>query len=392
MTLSPDQKLIVQSQQPSALILAGAGSGKTRTVIERINYLLTERNVSPQAILCLTFSHKAATEMVERMVNKEVKAVTFHKLALDLLSTDEPLNLFQEELANFNKADLTAISLFKNKSRWLPPPVYSSYQAFLKEHQLVDFDDLLNLFFAKLKRKEISLNYEYIFIDEFQDTNNLQYLIIKQLIQKKTQVMCVGDPDQSIYAFRGANVGIVTQYLKTFNPKIFFLNRNYRSDCSILDAANRSISHNMNRQKKNLINNTGKLGLVVIKHFRSMDEKCEFIAEQLILRKDKTRSFAVLYRNNRSIFPLHNFLFDQYLNLEPNLYLMTIHQAKGLEFDQVYLFDGNDKIFPGTPHSWKDLEEERRIFFVAVTRAKQELYLLSAESEGKPSRFYRNLV
>jgi superfamily I DNA/RNA helicase len=148
----------------------------------------------------------------------------------------------------------------------------------------------------------------------------------------------------------------------------------------------------MNRQKKNLINNTGRPGLVAIKHFSSIEEKCDFIANQLILRKDKNRSFAVLYRHNRSIFSLQNYLFDQYLNLEPNLFLMTIHQAKGLEFDEVYLFDGSDKIFPGTPSSWKDLEEERRIFFVAVTRAKQELYLLSSESEGKPSRFYRNLV
>lgn len=357
-TLNPAQKEAVDQQEGPVLVLAGAGSGKTRVVTLRIAALL-DAGVDPSQILGLTFTNKAAREMKERVLHLTQQAVlicTFHSLgarilreAISLLGYKPSFTIYDEEdverllkaciepLIKSDKALVAemrkAISSAKNKlslpdatedvlkSNDLFTQVYHAYQTRLKECNAVDYDDLL-LLPARLFKEfpEVCEHYQdrwkYLLIDEYQDTNAIQYELIRKLVAKSNNICAVGDPDQSIYSWRGADIDNILNFENDFEgSKIIRLEQNYRSTSTILDAANALISHNQKRLDKKLWSAKG--AGEKIKLYRSDDERAEarFIARQIIYHYEKDQvplnEVVVFYRTNAQSRSLEDCFLQQ---------------------------------------------------------------------------------
>jgi len=325
------------------LILAGAGSGKTKTITTRLAYLLSI-GIDPANTLTLTFTNKAASEMRERalaMIDNPVYPpllCTFHKFGLlflkfniERLGRKNDFVVIDNDdkkriIKNINKELPTSlvaseISIYKNSlikpdeaiSQAAQPnykiiaSIYETYQNYLLENNLVDFDDLLVLTYNLLDqdsnlRRDISQRYQYIMVDEYQDTNELQLQLLKKLCYTHTNLCVVGDDDQSIYGWRGANIKNILEFSSMFdNVKVIKLENNYRSTKEILEAANLLIDHNRNRLEKKLISIKGEGKPVVL--FQSSDENEESnkIAQSiknLIKSGVPAGEIAVLYRIN----------------------------------------------------------------------------------------------
>lgn len=341
--LNDSQKEAVQTIDGPLLILAGAGSGKTKTITSRLAYLL-KIGIDPANTLTLTFTNKAANEMRERALSMIDNAIyppllcTFHKFGLlflkfyieklgrsnnfVIIDTDDKKRI----LKSFNPdihVSIIANEISKYKNSLIEPEIaieraqlpnfkriarfYKKYQDYLEEKNLVDFDDLLALTYKILDQdedlcQEISQRYQYIMIDEYQDTNELQHMLIKKLCTTHNNICVVGDEDQSIYGWRGANIKNILEFHKHFpNTKIIKLEKNYRSTANILAAANSLISHNRNRLGKKLeaTLNEGK----PVKIYSSQDEKEEAtkIAKkirELLDSGTNPNEIAVLFRIN----------------------------------------------------------------------------------------------
>ena len=295
--LNPAQKEAVESIEGPVLILAGPGSGKTRVITHRVAYLVKVCGINPHRIMAVTFTNKAAREMVERLQKLASSAVndltigTFHAICARILRRDgrsegvEPgfviydeedqVNLIKRSLQELNldakkfapKAVLTAIS--SSKSRMLSPQdytsssrsyfdevvgrVYERYQQLLDESRALDFDDLLMRTVSLFRNhpeilKKYQERYVHILVDEFQDTNLTQYELVKQIAGKYRNVCVVGDPDQSIYSWRFADLRNILNFEKDFpDAKVVYLEQNYRSTRHILDTASHVIRANRQR-------------------------------------------------------------------------------------------------------------------------------------------------
>ena len=348
-------KALNQAQQDAVkhidgplLILAGAGSGKTKTLTTRLAYLIAEVGIDPLNTLTLTFTNKAASEMRTR-ASQLIPAssampllCTFHKFGLlflkfnieklgrannfVIIDTDDRKKILKR-IAKEHKIDLnisfisSEISKYKNtlltaeeilKKAELPDyrkiaTIYKDYQAEITENNLVDFDDLLMLTYQILEqdealRKETSERYQYIMVDEYQDTNELQFKLLELLASEHNNLCVVGDDDQSIYGWRGANIRNILEFSERFkNCKTVKLEINYRSTTPILKAANELIEHNSQRIGKNLTSFKGDGEKVKLLH--SLDESLESrgIAKEIQSLLDKGVSsdeIAVLYRIN----------------------------------------------------------------------------------------------
>lgn len=383
MELNKEQQQAIESQDRFIFLLAGAGSGKTRTVIEKIKSLL-KKEVKPKDILAITFTKKAAEEMRKRLNNDKVNINTFHGFCYEKLEEKGyQVSIIDPFDCPFSKYEILEISNYKNSlSKKKSPASYYKYEKHLQNIGKIDFDDLLIMFLKY--NKKLDLNYKYIFIDEFQDTNELQYKILQKLIHKNSYVFAVGDPDQSIYRFRGANYKIIDRYIKDYNAKVFNLTYNYRSKPEIINRSNHLISKNRNRIKKSLIPKSKEKGLV--KELNHLTYKKE--AEDIILKINEflkqgipLDEIAILYRNhNRSLILKRKFL-EHYLSINnPNINFMSCHEAKGLEFEIVFIIGLEAGLFPSNEENRiSELEEERRLMFVAMTRAKSKLYLSYVE-------------
>ncbi|MDR2828096.1 MAG: ATP-dependent helicase [Acholeplasmatales bacterium] len=406
MELDKKQTQIVCARYKHLFILAGAGSGKTRVIVEKIKFILENKEINEDEILCITFTVKASTEMHERLGKKNIDVMTFHKLAYEMIKKykNNNIKVYDGDGDNkFSKEDILKISSYKNsfKNTLFKPFLIKKYNDFLLKNCFYDFDDLLLILLKMLKSNYnncyYDLKYKYIFIDEFQDTNNLQYNILKALTKKDTQTLAVGDPDQAIYSFRGSNYKIIDKYVKDFNASVVTLDTNYRSNVSIINCANNLIKHNMFRHKKTLFPNKGGIGSVIYKNFTSKDEENIFIINELNILKTKhqLKEIAITYRNHMSkslvISCLEKYYFsysEDKDNSSNAISLLTIHETKGLEFEVVFIIDINDYILPDRKNdSIFNTEEERRLFFVGITRAKEILYLISNNENGKISAF-----
>ncbi len=331
------------------LILAGAGSGKTKTLTTRLAYLIGEIGIDPLNTLTLTFTNKAASEMRQRalkLIDSSVSAMpllsTFHKFGLlflklhisklnrkntfNIIDSDDQKRMVKSICKDL-KVDLPTSFLTHEISKYknilLDPQealenaelsdykkaakVYVEYQRRLLENNLVDFDDLLALTYKILLenddlRQETSNRYQYIMVDEYQDTNELQYQLLRLLASEHNNLCVVGDDDQSIYGWRGANIRNILEFHKHFeNVKVVKLETNYRSTQEILDAANNLIEHNRKRLGKKLISYKGSGEPVRVLH--SIDEVYEAntIAseiQELIAKGVNPSEIAVLYRIN----------------------------------------------------------------------------------------------
>jgi len=331
------------------LILAGAGSGKTKTLTTRLAYLIGEVGIDPINTLTLTFTNKAASEMRQRALNlldsnyhTMPLLCTFHKFGLlflklyiDRLNRKNSFNIIDSDdqkrmvksICKDLKIDLQTSFLVSEISKYknilLDPQevlekaelsdykkaakVYVEYQNRLLENNLVDFDDLLALTYKILLqdsklREEISKKYQYIMVDEYQDTNELQYQLLKLLASEHNNICVVGDDDQSIYGWRGANIRNILEFHNHFEgAKVVKLEINYRSTQQILDAANKLIEHNRKRLGKKLISHIGDGEDVALQH--SIDEVYEANAiankiKELMSRGVNPNNIAVLYRIN----------------------------------------------------------------------------------------------
>jgi DNA helicase II / ATP-dependent DNA helicase PcrA len=344
-SLNLAQRQAVAALDGPVMILAGAGTGKTRTVTCRIAHML-EKKVPPAEILAVTFTNKAASEMRERiggMVSKkaagEMTVCTFHSLCVRLLrggidklgykknfaicSGSDQSGLMKRLLVRMGGTDakvkpetvLGAISNAKNKGldpSELEDDYFASlavaYQNELRAQNAVDFDDLL-LFGEKILREHADVRdffrqkFTRVTVDEFQDTNALQMKLLQQLVGPPYHVCVVGDDDQSIYGWRGAEVANILEFERFFdNPKIIRLEENYRSTHAVLHTANSLIKHNRGRREK-ILRSTRKGGDPVrIVAMPGDEEEAEFIAEEILAGKSavgrKWEDFAILFRTN----------------------------------------------------------------------------------------------
>lgn len=342
-TLNPEQKSAVIFEGSSVLLISGAGSGKTKTIVSKIAYLISEKKVTPGHILAVTFTNKAAKEMSKRLwslnINtKDLWIGTFHSICNKLLKLNyEAANLskyfsimdmqdqhsFLKRVIRNNKLDPKIVGsnrvqdfINQSKEKGLRPSSFDKitqdvqlYDAYEKECQRVgciDFAELLLRAYELLEKNQDLLEYysnkfHYILVDEFQDTNKLQYKWLKLLSIKHKNIFAVGDDDQSIYSFRGAEPQNMVLFKKDFNAKIIKLEQNYRSTGHILGAANKIININKIRQGKNLWTTEGDGE--PIKGFVGFNEEIEasFIIEQ-IKKYNKAglnyRDMAILYRTN----------------------------------------------------------------------------------------------
>lgn len=321
--LNPQQKEAVLHTDGPLLVLAGAGSGKTRVITYRIAYLL-HQGIAPENILGVTFTNKAADEMKKRVETlnnffsrQRLWISTFHSACVRILrahlknpnftiyDADDQNSLIKECLKELNftlqpKAVLANISRAKENlitaSDYTPTnffeqrikPLYELYQSKLDENNGFDFDDLLMrtilLWQEEPQILELYQNrFKYLLVDEYQDTNYVQYLFTKMLAERHSNICCVGDDDQSIYSFRGADINNILDFEKDYkNVKIIRLEENYRSTEAILSTANRVISHNIGRKGKTLW--TQKTGGLPVITYVGTDEHHEasFVARKVV--------------------------------------------------------------------------------------------------------------
>ncbi|MBN7288620.1 MULTISPECIES: UvrD-helicase domain-containing protein [Campylobacter] len=336
------------------LILAGAGSGKTKTITTRLAYLIGEVGIDPANTLTLTFTNKAANEMRTRalaMLSQSGKTCTpllctFHKFGLLFLkfhidrlgrknnfiiidtddkkriikSFESPIStaILSSEISNYKNSLLSVEEVYKNanfltnekgKENFYQKAaaIYDKYEEYLRANNLVDFDDLLVLTYKILDEnenlaREISNRYRYIMVDEYQDTNDLQYKLLRKLCLTHENICVVGDDDQSIYGWRGAKIENILNFKDQFkDTKIIRLEQNYRSTTPILKAANELIDHNRNRLGKKLLSVKGEGEGVNL--LESLDESVEAgkIAKsikELLEKGAQAKDIAILYRIN----------------------------------------------------------------------------------------------
>ena len=352
-TLNTEQREAVFHTEGPVLILAGAGSGKTRVLTHRIAYLIEEKGINPWNIMAITFTNKAAGEMRERVDKivgfgaESIWVSTFHSSCvrmlrrfIDRLGYDTNFTIYdaddqktlmkdickrldidtkvykekailaaissaKDELISPEEYELQNIADFSKKKIIL---AYKEYQKELKKNNALDFDDLIVKTVELFQSCPDVLEYfqerfRYIMVDEYQDTNTAQFKFVSLLASKYQNLCVVGDDDQSIYKFRGANIGNILGFEKVFsNAKVIRLEQNYRSTQNILNAANQVIQNNMERKRKTLWTENEEGEKLHFRQFMNAYEEAEYVVGEISKKvregKGEYRDFAVLYRTN----------------------------------------------------------------------------------------------
>lgn len=352
-TLNDRQKEAVLCTEGPLLILAGAGSGKTRVLTHRIAYLIEECGVNPWSIMAITFTNKAAGEMRERVDqivgfgSESVWVSTFHSTCVRILRRHIDLLGYETNFTIYDTDDQKSVMKSVIRRMDLDPKIYKErtflnvishakdelispeefllnagadykmqlygrayveYQKALKKNNALDFDDLIVKTVELFRNHPDVLNnyqerFRYIMVDEYQDTNTAQFQFIRLLADKYENLCVVGDDDQSIYKFRGANIGNILNFEKEFrDAKVIKLEQNYRSTGNILNAANSVISHNRSRKAKRLWTEKEDGEGIYFRQFHNGFEEAEYVAEQIrkSVRQSESRyqDHAVLYRTN----------------------------------------------------------------------------------------------
>lgn len=350
--LNERQKEAVLHTEGPLLIMAGAGSGKTRVVTHKIAYLIEEKKIYPGNILAITFTNKAAAEMKSRvsdLLNIDVDHMwmgTFHSICVRILRRDIDKIGYERSFTIYDRDDqktvvkecirelnvdkdmykentlIARISGFKDEE--IDPDtfinenyqdfkernvgeIYALYQNKLKRNNALDFDDLLIKAVDLLRENPEILDYyqkrfQYIFVDEYQDTNKIQYKLVKMFSKHHKNICVVGDSDQSIYSWRGADISNIMDFEKDYpGAKVVLLEQNYRSTQSILNVANKVIERNNDRKAKNLWTDNTEGDTVVYESCDYSEEEAFFVSKKILEFMDqgyKPSDFAVLYRTN----------------------------------------------------------------------------------------------
>jgi DNA helicase-2/ATP-dependent DNA helicase PcrA len=420
------------------LVIAGAGTGKTSTMITKINNVISNNLAKPEEILILTFSRKAAGEIRERLISELGEtaepgfAGTFHSFSLKLLRENKGyyfkhigIKQFPTIMEDANKGTIIKDIIMETPEKFLGLPASTVmklseninyldkntisklksctlfdelinlkeiYKTYKINNSIIEFEDMIEHSAELLEtyvdlRKEITEKYKYIFVDEFQDTSENNFQLLSLLLPEHDKnLFMVGDDYQSIYKFRHSKIEYIIN-IKNYFPevKIHKLTMNYRSRREIVTLANKFIRLNKFRTSKKIISNKGKGGQV--KYYRAVNMNHEAnIIDKIISSINNNVSIAIIYRNNyQGEFLKNKIINEQNRKLE----FMTMHGSKGLEFDIVIITGISDNIIPDRS---TDIEEERRLFYVALTRAKEELHLLFHENfPDKLPQFIREI-
>ncbi|CAM3061698.1 UvrD-helicase domain-containing protein [Streptobacillus felis] len=455
--LNPQQKEAAKLIEGQTLILAGAGSGKTRTLTFKIAYMIKEKNINPKNILALTFTNKAAKEMKERVGTlvgdyNDVLISTFHSFAVRLLRTyaerigyTTNFNIYDSndqksiikkilkslgfekkykesqiisKISRLKELGLNYTNLGMELDMNLPfnrefKEIFREYQEKLERSNAMDFSDLLVNAKALLDDDyvldKIQNRYIYILIDEYQDTNEIQYQIVKKIAKKYKNICVVGDEDQSIYAFRGANIKNILNFEKDYpNAKIIKLEQNYRSTQTILNAANSVIRNNKTSKGKKLWsdNNAGeKIGIYTA---TNVSDEANFVTNkisELKIKKDKEyKDFTILYRTNSQSRALEESLiqnkipykvygglrfFDRKEIKDIISYLLLINNTKDdLSFERIINFPKRS-IGPKTIETLVQIATKNQLsLYDAILSIENEI---SASAKSKITAF-KNLI
>ena len=461
-TLDEEQSAIACATDKYSMVIAGAGSGKTLTIVGKIKYLLEHHIYSPEEICCISFTNEAVQSLhkkIEEACHVHVPTYTFHKLAMDILDQnhihysiassdlldyivdeffqsycfgDKTLQkivyryfgffwktknnwekiLKQKKFSNFKKLITTFILLYKNNTifdisfhdfikkhpqnqlLYLIYAIYLTYETEKQSSYLLDFDDLIEKAILLLKGNNCSLSYRMIIIDEFQDTSYIRFSFIQEILKQTNSSLCVvGDDYQSIYRFSGCDLSLFLHFQDYFsNAKMYKIENTYRNSQELIDVAGSFIQKNPDQIPKHLVSQKHvdkPIQIIYYHHFQT-------ILQTILKQIDLQKSIFILARNS---FHLNHYLTSYELDENKNLHMkgfesyhiryLTIHSSKGLESDVVILLNVEDDYY-GIPSLQKDeallslvkkgdhypYEEERRLFYVALTRAKETVYLL----------------
>lgn len=401
------------------IVLAGAGAGKTKTLVEKVVNIIRQTDVLPENILILTFSRKAAEEIKSRIIINaggfadKIISGTFHSFCLYLLKNygdsfmeisgysifpeiidDQQSEKILNDIIKNNKEKLNGLPFnmiygFIQSRKFLKKHtvnklestgilneidnIITGYGTIKKEKALIDFDDMMQMAILLLGkyseiRNDIQKRFSYVFVDEFQDTSEDNFRLLKMILSDNPNLFAVGDDFQSIYGFRGSSMNYIINPGRYFSgTRKHVLGINYRSKKEIVALAEKFIRKNKNRSSKKLKSAKGSGSVIKAEFVRDMDEEALYIDR--LLNSIDSRNIAVLYRNN-----FQGELLKQKLCIdESRVQLMTMHASKGLEFETVIIAGLSDKIIPDRS---SDLEEERRLLYVAITRAEINLYLI----------------
>lgn len=450
--LNSTQYRIVTSDNKVVKVVAGPGTGKTKTLTQKIAYLVLHKKINPQCILAITFTNRAAHEMKKRL-EKQLRTLptitTFHGLGFEILTHwGEQCNIVGEDeretiikvLAKERKSTIPAsklssiISLYKNDKRLLNVTeeierLAGYYDEKLAAQGYVDFDDLVKKTVEILekdaeKRAQVQKKYQYILVDEFQDCNLMQHTLLTLLFNYKNNLLVIGDPMQSIYGFRGAYPQIFDKLIHEFESvQKEQLTTNYRSSKQIVKIAD--IVRNDNTSHSTYSHISGNVELVetlneyseaewVVRFIENKIGGSELLNAQTVTHTDSAdfSDFAIIYRTHKTAHILQEKLSEsgfpyqvvkEDTELEGDrITLASMHAVKGLEFLYVVICGFEDGLIPylkKTPPIYENynlheaIEEEKRLFYVAITRAKHELYITHARKREKKtrqiSRFYQ---
>ncbi len=457
-SLDKEQRIAVITDEIASLIVAGAGSGKSLTMIGKIRYLIERKNVKEDEILCITFTNDAANNLEENIrknYNYNIKVYTFHKLALEFLKdkhylisdpntlryiTDEYFYMISndesgkkrikrilkkidtsynkilnsKELEVLKRLIITFINLFKtnnysidyflkiNKNKDIIRTIidiYLLYEEELKSSNKIDFNDMINLAIKYVHENDIK-KYKYIIVDEYQDTSYIRYLFLKEIIDKtKAKIVCVGDDYQSIYRFNGCDLSMFLNFKKYFGyTRILKINNTYRNSQELINVAGKFIMKNKRQLYKELKSSKRVSKPIKIMYGDNLRKLLDIVIK-------KHKNILILGRNNFDILKYFKLDKDgciQYKGV--NIKYLTMHSSKGLEEECVIIINLKDDIL-GMPNKIKDdnvlkyvnnnrdiypYEEERRLFYVALTRSKSDVYLLVDKS--RPSVFVKEII
>jgi DNA helicase-2/ATP-dependent DNA helicase PcrA len=458
--LNAEQRSAALHNDGPLLVLAGAGTGKTRVITTRIANLLS-RGMAAESILAVSFTRKAGKEMKARLSEmigdraEQTHVSTFHSLGLSILreypaaaklergfkvcDAERQLELFECVHSHLEpnlfdgpavedidaKALFRAINLAKTRGEEPNTLVQSSsmydqligaamdaYNSALLDNRLIDMDDMI-LLPVKALESDAELRaiyhdrFRYMMIDEYQDTNSPQHRLMMCLLGPEQNLCVVGDDDQSIYGFRGANRELILNFTREFpEARVVKLTANYRCSSEIIDVANAVIDGSPGRHEKSLVSANGPSAPVRFFEVADEEDERDFIVDDI--RESKKREqrsfsdFTVLVRGQKDAREMKYAFQQSHVpcgSKEKGINVMTLHASKGLEFPVVYLPGvQEDKL----PH-WNainsgtiSVEEERRLFYVGVTRAEHRLTLSSARQRGSyacsRSRFADNLI
>ena len=455
------QKNAVENSDKYTLLIAPAGSGKTFTIVEKINYLIKDKNIKESEILCISFTNKSTNSLKNRLKDYgyNIDCFTFHKLSLNILKSEYYtaqndlleyiINEYLKYLIDSNNKKIILkylkikynkynyikkynslnldhlkklihrfITLFKsndyddknfidfiNKEKNIKNKyflalifyIYKLYQLELVSKKEIDFNDMISIATKKVKESGFYKDLKYIFIDEFQDTSNVRFNLIKEILNKtKASLFAVGDDFQSIYRFTGCDLDLFLNFKNLFvNSKVITLNKTYRNSIELINISSDFILKNKNQIKKSIESDKSIKKPIIIIKYKNITKS--FIKVINKIYNETNDPILVLSRNNFDISMLNKKLF--YLEKDtliyknnPNIKMkyLTIHKAKGLEEENVIILNFKNSLL-GFPNKISDnnilkyvtcksdnfpFSEERRLLYVALTRTKNKVYLM----------------